>query len=95
MGFFKNTLQFHWPKFGAKSNCGKPKNAVYFLSGFFCQFLVCIVFAIFLSFAGSFQSKFSGIFIIKNFLASREFISVQLKKFFEDEGQKGVLIKKQ
>lgn len=35
MGFFKNTLQFHWPKFGAKSNCGKPKNAVYFLSGFF------------------------------------------------------------
>jgi len=26
-------------------------------------------------------------------LASREFISVQLKKFFEDEGQKCVLIK--
>jgi len=62
---------------------------------FFGQLLVLVCFCnFFKSFAGSFQSKFSGIFIIKNFLASREFISVQLKKFFEDEGQKGVLIKK-
>jgi len=78
---------------GPKATVASPKMRFTFWVDFFCQFLVCIVFAIFLSFAGSLQSKFSGNFIIKNFLASREFISVQLKKFFEDEGQKCVLIK--
>jgi len=62
---------------------------------FFGQLLVCFVFAIFLKLCWFFSKQIFGIFIIKNFLASREFISVQLKKFFEDEGQKGVLIKKQ